>query len=52
MLRKQLAVSSAIQAIITVAKLLQEMQRVKARYGLATMCIGGGRDITTIRGRA
>ena len=33
-------------AIVT--KLLHEMQRVQARYGLATMCIGGGQGITTI----
>ena len=33
---------------VIVTKLLHEMQRVKARYGLATMCIGGGQGITTI----
>ena len=33
---------------VIVTKLLHEMQRVKARYGLATMCVGGGQGITTI----
>lgn len=33
---------------VIVTKLLHEMQRVNARYGLATMCIGGGQGITTI----
>jgi acetyl-CoA C-acetyltransferase len=33
---------------VIVTKLLHEMQRAKARYGLATMCIGGGQGITTI----
>lgn len=33
---------------VIVTKLLHEMQRVHARYGLATMCIGGGQGITTI----
>ena len=33
---------------VIVTKLLHEMLRVKARYGLATMCIGGGQGITTI----
>ena len=37
---------------VIVTKLLHEMQRVKARYGLATMCIGGGQGITTIWERA
>jgi acetyl-CoA C-acetyltransferase len=31
-----------------VTKLLHEMQRTGARYGMATMCIGGGQGITTI----
>jgi acetyl-CoA C-acetyltransferase len=31
-----------------VVKLLHEMQRTNARYGMATMCIGGGQGITTI----
>ena len=33
---------------VIVTKLLHEMQRVQARYGLATMCIGGGQGIATI----
>ena len=33
---------------VIVTKLLHEMHRVNARYGLATMCIGGGQGITTI----
>jgi len=33
---------------IIVTKLIHEMHRVQARYGLATMCIGGGQGITTI----
>ena len=37
---------------VIVTKLLHEMQRVNARYGLATMCIGGGQGITTIWERA
>lgn len=39
-------VSATGSVIIT--KLLHEMQRRNARYGLATMCIGGGQGITTI----
>lgn len=37
----------ATGAIITV-KLVHEMQRTGARYGLATMCIGGGQGIAAI----
>lgn len=33
---------------VIVTKLLHEMIRTNARYGLATMCIGGGQGITTI----
>ena len=33
---------------VIVTKLLHEMLRVDARYGLATMCVGGGQGITTI----
>ncbi|HJW24441.1 MAG TPA: acetyl-CoA C-acyltransferase family protein [Rhodocyclaceae bacterium] len=33
---------------VIVTKLLHEMQRSGARYGMATMCIGGGQGITTI----
>ncbi|GHU06864.1 thiolase [Betaproteobacteria bacterium] len=33
---------------VIVTKLLYEMQRISAQYGLATMCIGGGQGITTI----
>ena len=33
---------------VIVTKLLHEMQRTNARYGLATMCIGGGQGIATI----
>jgi acetyl-CoA C-acetyltransferase len=33
---------------VIITKLLYEMQRAQSRYGLATMCIGGGQGITTI----
>jgi acetyl-CoA C-acetyltransferase len=33
---------------VIVTKLLHEMLRVNAKYGMATMCIGGGQGITTI----
>jgi acetyl-CoA C-acetyltransferase len=33
---------------VIVSKLLHELIRSKGRYGLATMCIGGGQGITTI----
>jgi len=33
---------------VIVTKLLYELIRTKGRYGLATMCIGGGQGITTI----
>jgi acetyl-CoA C-acetyltransferase len=33
---------------VIVTKLLHELIRIKGRYGLATMCIGGGQGITTI----
>lgn len=33
---------------VIITKLLHEMQRSKAKYGMATMCIGGGQGITTI----
>jgi acetyl-CoA C-acetyltransferase len=33
---------------VIVTKLLHEMIRTSARYGMATMCIGGGQGITTI----
>jgi acetyl-CoA C-acetyltransferase len=33
---------------VIIAKLLHEMIRVNGRYGMATMCIGGGQGITTI----
>ncbi|CAG0981472.1 partial acetyl-CoA C-acetyltransferase, partial [Rhodocyclaceae bacterium] len=33
---------------VIVTKLLHEMQRTGARYGMATMCIGGGQGITTL----
>ena len=39
-------VSATGSVIIT--KLLHELQRTNKRYGLATMCIGGGQGITTI----
>ncbi|MDR0529352.1 MAG: acetyl-CoA C-acyltransferase family protein [Zoogloeaceae bacterium] len=39
-------VSATGSVIIT--KLLHELQRTGKRYGLATMCIGGGQGITTI----
>jgi acetyl-CoA C-acetyltransferase len=38
----------AATGAVIVTKLLHEMQRINARYGLATMCIGGGQGITTI----
>jgi acetyl-CoA C-acetyltransferase len=37
----------ATGAIIMV-KLLYELQRIDGRYGLATMCIGGGQGIAVI----
>ncbi|MDR2239101.1 MAG: acetyl-CoA C-acyltransferase family protein [Zoogloeaceae bacterium] len=33
---------------VIITKLLHELIRVKGRYGIATMCIGGGQGITTI----
>jgi acetyl-CoA C-acetyltransferase len=33
------------------ATLLREMQRRDARYGLATMCIGGGQGIAAVFAR-
>jgi acetyl-CoA C-acetyltransferase len=33
---------------VIVTKLLYELQRTGGRYGMATMCIGGGQGITTI----
>lgn len=33
---------------VIVTKLLHELKRINGRYGLATMCIGGGQGITTI----
>ena len=36
---------------VIVTKLLHEMQRSGARYGMATMCIGGGQGITPIYDR-
>jgi acetyl-CoA C-acetyltransferase len=33
---------------IIVTKLIYELHRVKGRYGLATMCIGGGQGIATV----
>jgi acetyl-CoA C-acetyltransferase len=33
---------------ILVTKLVHELQRTGGRYGLATMCIGGGQGIATI----
>jgi acetyl-CoA C-acetyltransferase len=41
----------ATGAIIT-TKLIYEMQRTSARYGLVTMCIGGGQGIAAIFERA
>ena len=38
----------AATGAVIVTKLLHEMQRINARYGLAAMCIGGGQGITTI----
>lgn len=37
----------ATGAIITV-KLLNELERIKGKYGLATMCIGGGQGIALV----
>jgi len=37
----------ATGAIIT-TKLLYELQRVSGRYGLATMCIGGGQGVAAV----
>jgi len=33
---------------VIITKLLYELMRTQGRYGLATMCIGGGQGITTI----
>ncbi len=33
---------------VIITKLLHELIRVNGRYGLATMCIGGGQGITTV----
>jgi acetyl-CoA C-acetyltransferase len=33
---------------ILVAKLLAELDRRQARYGLVTLCIGGGQGIATL----
>ena len=33
---------------VIITKLLHELIRVNGRYGIATMCIGGGQGITTI----
>ena len=33
---------------VIVTKLLHELKRIGGRYGMATMCIGGGQGITTI----
>jgi acetyl-CoA C-acetyltransferase len=33
---------------VIVTKLLHELMRINGRYGMATMCIGGGQGITTI----
>jgi acetyl-CoA C-acetyltransferase len=38
--------------VIITTKLLYELQRIKARFGLATMCIGGGQGIAAIFERA
>jgi len=33
---------------ILMTKLVHELAKQKARYGLVTLCIGGGQGITTI----
>ena len=33
---------------ILLTKLLYELERISGRYGLATMCIGGGQGIALI----
>ena len=33
---------------VIITKLLHELIRVNGRYGVATMCIGGGQGITTV----
>ena len=33
---------------VIITKLLHELHRVGGRYGMATMCIGGGQGITTV----
>ncbi len=33
---------------VIITKLLYELHRINGRYGMATMCIGGGQGITTI----
>ena len=42
---------AATGTILTV-KCLHELQRVQKRYGLVTMCIGGGQGISAIFERA
>jgi acetyl-CoA C-acetyltransferase len=37
----------ATGAILAV-KLMYELERIQGRYGLASLCIGGGQGITTI----
>ena len=37
---------------VIITKLLHELIRTNGRYGVATMCIGGGQGITTIWERA
>ena len=37
----------ATGAILTV-KLMYELERIQGRYGLVSLCIGGGQGITTI----
>jgi acetyl-CoA C-acetyltransferase len=42
---------AATGTVLTV-KCLYELQRIKRRYGLVTMCIGGGQGISAIFERA
>ena len=34
--------------VILTTKLMHEMNRIKGKYGLVTLCIGGGQGIATI----
>ncbi len=45
--REVVVVSGATGAILTL-KALYELERIRGRYALVTMCIGGGQGIAAI----